>query len=79
MRVLVTLSTTLRDHVPGYNAPDGLSTDLDSPADVKTLLTLLGIPENETKIIMVNGRQAALRDPLSDGDRVALFPAVGGG
>jgi DNA primase len=61
MRVLVTLSTTLRDHVSGYNAQEGLSTDLDSPADVKALLTLLGIPENETKIIMINGRQAALR------------------
>jgi molybdopterin converting factor small subunit len=79
MRVLVTLSTTLRDHVPGYSPAEGLSTDLDGPADVKALLALLGIPENETKIIMVNGRQATLRDPLSDGDRVALFPAVGGG
>jgi molybdopterin converting factor small subunit len=79
MRVLVTLSTTLRDHVPGYSPAQGLSTDINSPADVKALLALLGIPENETKIIMVNGRQATLRDPLSDGDRVALFPAVGGG
>ena len=39
----------------------------------------IGLPLEEIKIIMLNGRHAKLEQTVSDGDRVGYFPAVGGG
>ncbi len=39
----------------------------------------LGIPQGAVAIALVNGHQARLDTELHDGDRVALFPPVGGG
>jgi molybdopterin converting factor small subunit len=47
-------------------------------ADVRSLISLLNLPEKEVKIIFVNGKQVALNEKLFEGDRVGLFPAVGG-
>jgi molybdopterin converting factor small subunit len=46
---------------------------------VADLLFRLGIPSNRVKIVMRNGVHSQLGSPLADGDRLALFPAVGGG
>jgi molybdopterin converting factor small subunit len=45
----------------------------------EALAAVIGIPRSEIKIVMVNGRQSALSTLVRDGDRVAYFPAVGGG
>ncbi len=39
----------------------------------------LGIPPNDLKLVFVNGTHAPLSAPLAAGDRLGLFPAVGGG
>ncbi len=39
----------------------------------------LGVESKEVKIAFVNGKYASLNTKLQDGDKVALFPAVGGG
>lgn len=46
---------------------------------VDAVVARLGIPLDELKLIFVNGVHAALSTPLADGDRLGLFPAVGGG
>ena len=46
---------------------------------VLDVMTRLSIPAEEIKIIFVNGVAAALDRPLADGDRVGVFPPVGGG
>lgn len=82
MSVLVKLSTTLRDRVPGYTPETGLEADLASCGPFPTAENLarsLGLPPEEIKIVMINGRQRELACPVRDGDRVAYFPAVGGG
>ena len=82
MSVLVKLSSTLRDHVPAYTPETGLNADLaacGSPCTAETLALHLGLPLEEIRIVMINGRQEELSCPLRDGDRVAYFPAVGGG
>ncbi|MDR3640594.1 MAG: MoaD/ThiS family protein [Humidesulfovibrio sp.] len=51
-----------------------------SPGDtVAAVVARLGIPEEELKLVFVNGAHAPLDTLLADGDRVGLFPAVGGG
>ena len=39
----------------------------------------LGIAPDEVAVLFVNGAHAPLDRALSDGDRLSLFPAVGGG
>lgn len=51
-----------------------------SPGEtVATLIGRLGIPAEEVRIVFVNGANADLDQPLADGDRVGIFPPVGGG
>ncbi len=39
----------------------------------------LNVPEEEVKLIFVNGKHAKGDNVLSEGDRVGIFPPVGGG
>ncbi|MBI5520570.1 MAG: MoaD/ThiS family protein [Desulfovibrio sp.] len=51
-----------------------------SPGDTPgSVAARLGIPAEEIKLVFVNGTHAELSAPLRDGDRLGLFPAVGGG
>lgn len=50
------------------------------PGDtVGTVVDRLGIPLDDLKLVFVNGVHSPLETPLTHGDRVGLFPAVGGG
>ncbi len=79
MSILVKLSTTLRQCVPGYDPQAGLEKEFVPGETVAGLVARLGLDPKRIKIIMLNGRSAKLEDSLSDHDRVGLFPPVGGG
>lgn len=51
----------------------------DAQGTVADLMTHLHVPHHEVKLIFVNGRSATPDTTLNDGDRVGLFPPVGGG
>jgi molybdopterin converting factor small subunit len=46
---------------------------------VRNLLKQLGVPEDEIKLIFINGIKGNLASVLQSGDRVGVFPPVGGG
>ena len=46
---------------------------------VAALIENLGIPRSDVKLVFVNGRKADAETVLTGGDRVGLFPPVGGG
>ncbi|MCK5097117.1 MAG: MoaD/ThiS family protein [Desulfobacteraceae bacterium] len=46
---------------------------------VEQLLLILGINKDRAKIIFINGRKKGLKDCMKQGDRVGIFPPVGGG
>jgi len=79
MPVFITLSTTLRDCVPGYSPAQGLSIAWEGPITTGQLAEKIGLPVQEIKIIMHNGRYANLEQAVHNGDRVGYFPAIGGG
>lgn len=79
MHVQVFLSATLRVLVPGYDPAAGRQVELADGAAVGEICRSLSIPAEKVKIVMVNGRNAELADRLTGGERVALFPPVGGG
>jgi molybdopterin synthase sulfur carrier subunit len=67
---------TLKKHLPEGGKAE---LEIEPGATVDDLARRLDIPINEVKIVMRNGRHVELRDTVHDGDRVAFFPAVGGG
>lgn len=79
MPLLVKLSTTLRGQVPGYDPNVGLDLEFVPNESAQGLIRRLGLDPARIKIIMVNGLSAAPDQELKDGDRVGLFPPVGGG
>ena len=52
---------------------------MNAGGTVGDVLAEVGIPQEEVKIIFVNGRSSEFDTVLVDGDRVGIFPAVGGG
>lgn len=76
---MVKLSSSLRRHVEEYVPAAGLNIELEPDRTVGDVVEDLGLPLSGIKIIMVNGKHAGLDHTLADGDRLALFPAVGGG
>lgn len=46
---------------------------------VKDLLAQLGIPVEEVNLIFINGKQGNLASVLKLGDRLGIFPPIGGG
>ncbi|MDR1298520.1 MAG: MoaD/ThiS family protein [Deltaproteobacteria bacterium] len=79
MGVEVYLSSILRASVPGYKPEAGLVLEPWTPGTVRDVALGLSLPVEAVKISLVNGRRVKLDAPVSDGDRVSLFPAIGGG
>lgn len=46
---------------------------------VNDMLRRLGVPENEVKLIFINGKKGEPTSTLQGGERVGIFPPVGGG
>jgi sulfur carrier protein ThiS len=61
------------------HAPEGGYAKLAAADTAGDLIRALGIPAGEVASIFVNGAHAVETTALRDGDRVGLFPAVGGG
>jgi molybdopterin converting factor small subunit len=75
IRVRVRLYASLRkwreDHDFDLQLPVAIS--------LREALSLIGVPENEVAIVMLNAARGNLEAILSDGDDIQLFPAIGGG
>lgn len=79
MKVEIRLFATLRRIIPEIKEKGWVIVEVEDGATIRDMMTKLGIPVDETKVIMKNFRQAGADESLSDGDRVAFIPAVGGG
>ncbi len=79
MPVTLMLAANLRKYVPGYNPETGYQTNIQSGSTIRDLARQLRIPEQEVKLLMVEGLAAKWDTVLTGNERVALFPPVGGG
>ncbi len=79
IRVEVRLHASLERIRPGLKAGEALPLELKEGTTVERMVEALDIPKKGIHLVIVNGRTRPLDHPLSDGDRVALFPPVGGG
>jgi sulfur carrier protein ThiS len=72
----VNLYASLRKYVGG--APS-VQIEIQPGQTIAQVLGRLGVPTDETRIIFVDNRAAVLTDVLQGGERLAVFPAIGGG
>ena len=79
IRIEVRLHASLERIRPGLKAGEPLLLELQEGRTVGRMVGELGIPEKGVHLVLVNGRTCPLDHTLSNGDRVALFPPVGGG
>lgn len=59
--------------------PEGGRMQLDGGTTVAGVMQALGIAADDVKIVFINGIHATPETVLQSGDRLGLFPAVGGG
>ncbi len=79
MAIRLMLAANLRKYAPGYNAETGCEVSVQPGATVRSVAQALAIPEQEVKLIMVDGIAAEWDAVLAGNERVALFPPIGGG
>ncbi|HSV97124.1 MAG TPA: MoaD/ThiS family protein [Spirochaetota bacterium] len=72
--VTVKLFATLRE-----GRFDIRTMNMVSGASVADVVRVLGIPEEEVSLILVNHRHHEMDHVLGNGETLALFPPVGGG
>jgi molybdopterin converting factor small subunit len=73
------LFATLRRRYPELALGEALPVTLPEGSTVGDLIRELDLPEDEVKIVFVNGLVRTADDALADGDEVGVFPPVGGG
>lgn len=79
MKVEVRLFSGLEECVPGTKFGQPILVEITDHFNGRALLEVLDIPEKMVFTILVNGVHKNPDEMLSDGDRVAIFPPVGGG
>lgn len=52
---------------------------LSEGSSIQDLIEILKLTEEKSLIILVNGRREEMTKLLQNGDRVGIFPPVGGG
>jgi len=77
--VEVRLYASLRKYHPNRGSSEALIIELDDKANLANLVDKLKIPKEEITITMVNSRQEEKSYLLQEGDRIGLFPLIGGG
>lgn len=81
IEVEVKIFATLRKYVPGLDIGEPLKLSLTDSTTLAQLVEQLGIPKEEIKIVVVNNLALSTDYDyvLVNGDRLAIFPPVGGG
>lgn len=74
MQIKVRLFATLRN-----GRGKELLMDVDNEATPQELLNKLDIPLGDVAILLINGMDGKVNQPLSHGDTLSIFPPVGGG
>ena len=79
MKIEVNLYATLKQYMKNETLGKASGIELEEGTCVEDLIQKLEIPVDSVKFIFVNGIHAKRDTILKDGDRLGLFPPVGGG
>ncbi len=79
MKIQVNLYATLKQYMKSETLGKASGLDVEDGTCVKDMIQKFKIPDDSVKLIFVNGIHAKRETILEDGDRLGLFPPVGGG
>jgi molybdopterin converting factor small subunit len=79
IRFEVRLYASLEKVRPRLKAGEPFFVELESGTTARHLVETLGIATKRVQLIFVNGVVREFEHVLAEGDRVAFFPAIGGG
>jgi sulfur carrier protein ThiS len=79
MKIEVNLYATLSKYIPGGNKGPTHVVDVAEGTTVNELLRQLGVPTQSAKLIFLDGIHSNLDAVLKEGNRLGVFPPVGGG
>ncbi len=79
MKIEVNLYATLKRYMKNETGGKSSAIDVEDGTCVKDIIQKLKIPVDSVKLIFINGVHAKRDTILKDGDRLGLFPPVGGG
>lgn len=79
MLVEIRLYATLRRYAPPHAVAGVFSADIPELSTITELLSTIHVPPKEVHILMVNGIRVTFKENLKAGDRLGIFPAIGGG
>ncbi|MBU1611358.1 MAG: MoaD/ThiS family protein [Proteobacteria bacterium] len=71
LKAFATLQKYMPEHADAYEVPEGTT--------VQELLDRLGLSDDQVRLVFINGAHVSLQAVIAEGDRLGLFPAVGGG
>ncbi|MBT8338411.1 MAG: MoaD/ThiS family protein [Desulfatitalea sp.] len=76
---LTTIDIRLFATLSRFQPPDATHYPVEPSITVGELLSRMGVPLTEVKLIFINGVKGSPETALNGGERVGIFPPVGGG
>jgi len=75
LMIEINLYASLRPFAP----PNASCYPIETGTTIEKIIEALKIPKDQTKLLFCNGVKCELETLLKDGDRIGIFPPVGGG
>ena len=79
IRVNVRLFATLRRFFPDCDPQKGINVEVEEGSTLQHLIQVLHLPEQEARVILINGISKKTTDQIREGDQINLFTPLGGG
>ena len=79
MKIEVGLYATLQKYLPPGAEGRVCTLAVRDGTTGREILDMLGVPAAITRLTLLNGQQAPPEATLNEGDKLSLFPPIGGG
>ena len=79
MKVMLNLYATLGQYLPEEVKEAGGVMDIEDGLTVEALMQQLNVPMEKVKLVFIDNLHANKESVLQDGNRLGIFPPVGGG
>lgn len=76
---MITIELNMFATLVGYLPDDPDKYEIESGKTIQDLISDLSLPDDQIKLIFANGLKADRQYALKQGDRIGIFPPVGGG
>ena len=79
MKIEIRLFASLAPYGKSPLVSPGGTMECEPQSAVADLVDALCVPRDEIKLVFLNGKHASLEARVKEGDRIGIFPPVGGG